>query len=192
MSKQRRSRVRLLAAERAELERRVAARTGSQQDAYRAQIILRAAAGQTDAQIADELGLAERTVWMWRRRFTQRRLDGLKDRPKCPPPRQYHADIQARLLVLACQKPAEVDPSRVGQTHWGIKDLAQYVAAHPELGLGSPSKSTIGVILKRHQVRLDRLRDVDERLRPRLRHQSRGRHRAAAAPTHGRPAVLCR
>src|ERR671939_2192501 len=82
MSKQRRSRVRLLAAERAELERRVAARTGSQQDAYRAQIILRAAAGQTDAQIADELGLAERTVWMWRRRFLQQRLDGLKDRPQ--------------------------------------------------------------------------------------------------------------
>ncbi len=66
-------------------------------------------------------------------------------------------NIQARLLVLACQKPAEVDPSRAGQTHWSIKDLAQYVAAHPELGLGSPSKSTIGVILKRHQVRLDRL-----------------------------------
>jgi len=58
---------------------------------------------------------------------------------------------------LACQKPAEVDPTRVGQTHWSITDLAQYVAAHPELGLGSPSKSTIGVILKRHQVRLDRL-----------------------------------
>jgi transposase len=157
MSKQRRSRVRLLAAERAELERRVAARTGSQQDAYRAQIILRAAAGQTDAQIAHELGLAERTAWMWRRRFLQQRLDGLNDRPKCPPPRQYHAEIQARLLVLACQKPSEVDPSRAGQTHWSIKDLAQYVAAHPELGLGHPSKSTIGVILKRHQVRLDRL-----------------------------------
>ena len=41
MSKPRRSRIRLLAAERAELERRVAARTASQQDAYRAQIILR-------------------------------------------------------------------------------------------------------------------------------------------------------
>src|ERR671928_1291249 len=157
MAKQRRSRVRLLAAERAELERRVAARTGSQQDAYRAQLILRAAAGQTDARIAHELGLAERTVWMWRRRFTQQRLDGLKDHPKCPPPRQYHADIQARLLVLACQNPAEVDPSRAGQTHWSIKDLAQYVAAHPELGLGRPSKSTIGVIFKRHQVRLDQV-----------------------------------
>ena len=78
-------------------------------------------------------------------------------RPKCPPPRQYHADIQARLLVLACQKPSEVDPSRAGQTHWSINDLAQYLAVHPELGLGHPSKSTIGVILKRHQVRLDRL-----------------------------------
>src|SRR5665811_774341 len=148
MSKPRRSRIRLLAAERSELERRVAARTATQQAAYRAEIILRVAAGQTDASIARDMGLAVRTIWLWRHRFVQKRLDGLKDRPKCPPPRQYHADIQARLLVLACQKPAEVDPSRAGQTHWSIKDLAQYVAAHPELGLGSPSKSTIGVILK--------------------------------------------
>ena len=156
-SQQRRSRIRLLAAERSELERRVAARTTSQQDAYRAQIILRVAAGQTDASIAQDMGLAERTVWLWRHRFAEKRLDGLKDHPKCPPPRQYHADIQARLLVLACQKPSEVDPTRTGQTHWSINDLAQFVADHPELGLGRPSKSTIGVILKRHQVRLDRL-----------------------------------
>jgi len=157
MSKQRRARIRLVGAERAELDRRVAARTSSQQDAYRAQIILRVADGQTDASIAQDLALAERTVWLWRHRFAQHRLDGLKDRPKCPPPRQYHADTQARLLVLACQKPAEVDPTRAGQTHWSINDLAQYVAAHPELGLGHPSKSTIGVILKRHKLRLDRL-----------------------------------
>src|SRR4051795_1212875 len=156
-SKPRRSRIRLLAAERAELERRVAARTSTQQDAYRAEIILRVASGQTDVAIGHDMGLAERTVFRWRRRFAEHRLDDLKDRPKCPPPRLYHADVQARLLVLACQKPLEVDPTRGGQTHWSIKDLAQYVAAHPELGLGHPSKSTIGVILKRHQVRLDRL-----------------------------------
>jgi len=156
-SQQRRSRIRLLAAERSELERRVAARATSQQDAYRAQIILRVAAGQTDASIAEDMGLAERTVWLWRHRFAEKRLDGLKDHPKCPPPRLYRAEIQARLLVLACQKPSEVDPTRTGQTHWSINDLAQFVANHPELGLGSPSKSTVGVILKRHQVRLDRL-----------------------------------
>ena len=157
MPKQRRARIRLVAAERAELERRVAARTSTQQAAYRAEIILRVADGQTDAEIAQDMGLAERTVWLWRHRFAQHRLNGLKDRPKCPPPRQYHADIQARLMVLACQTPSEVDPTRAGQTHWSIQDLAQYVAAHPELGLGQPSKSTIGVILKRHKLRLDRL-----------------------------------
>jgi transposase len=100
-SRPRRTRIRLLATERAELERRVAARTSTQQDAYRAEIILRVAAGQTDAAIAHDMGLAVRTVFVWRHRFAEQRVDGLKDRPKCPPPRQYHADIQARLLVLA-------------------------------------------------------------------------------------------
>jgi len=157
MPKQRRARIRLVAAERAELKHRVAARTSTQSAAYRAEIILRVADGQTDAAIAQAIGMAERTVWMWRQRFAQQRLDGLTDRPKCPPPREYHADIQARLLVLACQKPAAVDPTRAGQTHWSIKDLADYVAAHPELGLGHPSKSTIGAMLKRHKLRLDRL-----------------------------------
>src|SRR4051812_41456849 len=61
-SKPRRSRIRLLAAERAGLERRVAARTSTQQDAYRAEIILRVASGQTDAAIAHDMRLAERTV----------------------------------------------------------------------------------------------------------------------------------
>lgn len=157
MSTPRRGPIVLEAAERRELARRAAARTASQQAAYRAQIILRAAAGQTDASIAAELRLAERTVWEWRRRFARERLAGLADRPKCPPPRRYSAAIQARLVVLACQKPAEVDPTRAGQTHWTIQDLAQYVAAHPELGLGAPSRSTIGVILKGHKLRLDRL-----------------------------------
>src|SRR5713101_1892838 len=140
-SKPRRSRIRLLAAERSELERRVAARTASQQDAYRAQIILRVAAGQTDAAIARDMGLAERTVYLWRHRFAEHRLDGLKDRPKCPPPRLYPADIQARLLVLACQKPAEVDPSRVGQTHWTARTWPSTSAPIPNLAWAVPARA---------------------------------------------------
>jgi hypothetical protein len=140
-------------AERRELERRVAARTGSQQAARRAQIVLRAAAGEPDAAVAVALGVAERTVWAWRQRFVRARLAGLEERPHCPPPRRYTAEIQARLLVLACQSPAELGWD--GQTHWTIADLARSVAEHPELGLGAPSKSTIGVMLKRHKLRLD-------------------------------------
>lgn len=142
-------------AERRELERRVAARTGAQQAARRAQIILRAAAGETDAAVAAALGVAERTVWEWRQRFVRGRLAGLEDRPHCPPPRRYTAAIQAKLLVLACQAPADLGWD--GQTHWTIADLARSVAEHPELGLGAPSKSTVGVILRRHKLRLDRL-----------------------------------
>jgi hypothetical protein len=52
MPKQRRARIRLLAAERSEVERLVAARTSTQQAAYRAEIILRVVDGQTDAAIA--------------------------------------------------------------------------------------------------------------------------------------------
>src|SRR4051812_39510129 len=114
-SRPRRTRIRLVATERAELERRVAARTSTQQDAYRAEIIVRVAEGQTDASIAHDMGLAVRTVFVWRHRFADRRLDGLKDRPKCPPPRQYHADIQARLLVLACQNPPRSIPRKAAR-----------------------------------------------------------------------------
>ena len=140
---------------RRELERRVGARTGSQQAARRAQIILRAAAGEPDAAIAAAVGVAERTVWMWRWRFARDRLAGLDDRPHCPGPRQYPAEIQAKLLVLACTPPADL--GWAGQTHWTIADLARYVAEHPELELGAPSQSTVGVILRRHGLRLDRL-----------------------------------
>ena len=56
-SRPRRTRIRLLATERAELERRVAARTSTQQDAYRAEIILRVADNQTDAAIAQDMGI---------------------------------------------------------------------------------------------------------------------------------------
>src|ERR671936_304240 len=63
-SRPRRTRIRLLASGRAELQRSVAARTSTQQAAYRAEIILRVAEGQTDSTIAREMGLAVRTVFV--------------------------------------------------------------------------------------------------------------------------------
>jgi hypothetical protein len=51
-------------AERSEPERIVVARTSTQQAAHGAELILRVADGQTDAAIAQDVGLAERTVWL--------------------------------------------------------------------------------------------------------------------------------
>ena len=141
--------------ERAQLERIVRARTSSQQQARRAQIVLRAADGASNMAIAAALGLARHTVQHWRDRFATERLAGLRDRPHCPPPRRYPAPQQAAIGVLACQAPAELGWE--GQTHWSIADLAQYIQTHPELGLGAPSTSTVGRILRAHDLRLDRL-----------------------------------
>ena len=141
--------------ERAQLERIVRARTSPQQLARRAEIVLRAADGASNTAIATAVGVARHTVQHWRDRFATERLAGLRDRPHCPPPRRYHAAQQAAIVVLACQAPAE--RGWVGQTHWSVADLAQYLQAHPELGLGAPSKSTVGRILQAHDLRLDRL-----------------------------------
>ena len=141
--------------DRAELDRRRHARTGSQQDALRARIVLLAADGLDTTAIAATLGIARGTARSWRARFAAAGPAGLADRPHCPPPRKYAPDIQARIVVLACQSPADL--GWAGQTHWTIKDLARFIGEHPELGLGTPSKSTIHLVLQAHAVRLDRL-----------------------------------
>lgn len=141
--------------EQAELERRVRARTSSQQAALRARIVLRAAEGESNQDIAAALGITRPTVQHWRNCFAVQRLLGLEDRPHRPPPRRYGPERQAKIVVLACQSPASLGWN--GQTHWSIVDLAKYIHEHPELDLGSPSKSTVGKILQAHNIRLERL-----------------------------------
>jgi len=141
--------------ERSELDRRVRARTSRRQDALRAEIVLLAAAGQANTAIAATLGIARGTARHWRTRFLAEGLAGLVDRPHCPPPRVYGPELQAKIVLLACQCPADAGWS--GQTHWTIQDLATYLGEHPELGLGAPSKSTIHLLLQAHKLRLDRL-----------------------------------
>ena len=141
--------------DRTELERRVRARTSRQQDALRAQIVLRAAQGEHNGTIAAALGCARHTVRHWRDRFAAERLAGLQDRPHQPPPRVYGPEVQARVVLLACQPPAALGWD--GQTHWAVADLAQAIGEHPELGLGTPSTSTVGRILQAAELRLDRL-----------------------------------
>src|SRR5947209_8629770 len=141
--------------ERAQLERIVRARTSPQQSARRAEIVLRAADGASNTAIATAVGVARHTVQHWRDRFATERLAGLRERPPCPPPRRCHAAQHAAAAVLPCQAPAE--RGWVGQTHWSAADLAQSPQAHPELGLGAPSKSTVGRTLQAHALRLARL-----------------------------------
>lgn len=149
------TRISLTPEEQAELERRVRARTSRQQEVQRARIVLRAAQDERNIAIAAALGCARHTVQHWRDRFAAEGLAGLQDRPHQPEPRQYGPAIQAQIVLLACQTPAAV--GWPGQSHWSIEDLAQHIRERPELGLGTPSKSTVHLILQAHGIRLDRL-----------------------------------
>ena len=70
----------LSAAEKAVLAARVLSGRAEHRMVIRAKIVLAAAQGHTNASIAAETEMHIDTVRKWRKRFSQHRLDGLKDR----------------------------------------------------------------------------------------------------------------
>ncbi|MCC5025208.1 MAG: helix-turn-helix domain-containing protein [Candidatus Synoicihabitans palmerolidicus] len=66
----------------------------------RARIVLWAAEGQRNKQIAQRLGTREARVSRWRTRFEREGLEGLHDAPRLGrPPRKEGEDLQARVLA---------------------------------------------------------------------------------------------
>ncbi|MGH2695088.1 MAG: IS630 family transposase [Actinomycetota bacterium] len=122
--------------ERAELERRVRSHTASQRAVRRARIALLAADGVPNRKIATEVGMDEHNVSIWRRRFEQERLAGLKDRPRPGRPSVYGHDD--RLKIVATVTTVPPDPA----SHWSHSQLADVL--EDEVGI---SASQIGRIL---------------------------------------------
>lgn len=90
----------------------------SQQQALRARIVLRAAAGATNTQIAAEAGVSLPTVGLWRRKFCEQRVDGLADAPRSGRPRIVDDDEVQRVLTMTLESPPD------GTTHWSVRRLA--------------------------------------------------------------------
>jgi transposase len=89
-----------------------------QQQATRARIVLRAAEGASNTQIAAETRVSLPTVGLWRRNFCERRLDGLADAPRSGRPRQIDDDEVQRVLAKTLESPPD------GSTHWSVRRLA--------------------------------------------------------------------
>ena len=66
-------------AERTELKQLSSRRKTAQALALRARIVLECARGLENQEVAANLGIAKNTVGKWRRRFVDRRMDGLPD-----------------------------------------------------------------------------------------------------------------
>ena len=79
----------LSAEERSELERRAAKLTLPYRDVQRAKLVLYAAEGLSNTEIAGRLGMCSKIVGQWRRRFREQRLEGLRDQPRSGRPRRF-------------------------------------------------------------------------------------------------------
>ena len=77
------------AEERRVLEARVRRPKAEQRQVLRARIVLAAAQGEQNKQIAERLGIAPNTASKWRKRFSQEGLVGLADRDRPGRPRAF-------------------------------------------------------------------------------------------------------
>src|SRR5437667_3791719 len=109
----------LTESERSELEMRVRRRKIARADAVRAEIVLLAADGMNNCAIADELGISRLTAGLWRKRFANRRFDGLDDEPRCGAPRKIGDDKIAEVVT----KTLETIPAHA--THWSTRSMAK-------------------------------------------------------------------
>ncbi|MGO9892243.1 MAG: helix-turn-helix domain-containing protein [Solirubrobacteraceae bacterium] len=89
MARPARHRIELSEEERRELTRRARAEKLPFQDVQRARIVLYAADGLHDTEIAVRLDTTAGIVGKWRKRFFTERLEGLKDKPRAGRPRRF-------------------------------------------------------------------------------------------------------
>lgn len=129
--------------ERATLEETVRASRSEQRMVVRARVVLLAADGKPNRQIAREVGLSERKVGVWRNRFAERRIEGLSDLPRPGKPRVYDHDKQIEVFKTACSPPPQ------GETHWTVRSLAETVG----VGKSQTHAFLSQADLKPHQVR---------------------------------------
>jgi transposase len=107
------------------LKRRVRGQKTPYRDRFRAQIVLLAAAGQSNATIASRLHTTVDTVRKWRGRFVAGGgAEGLADRSRSGRPRRFTAVQVAQVRSLACELPAATG---VPLSRWSAAELAREV-----------------------------------------------------------------
>ncbi|MGI8806605.1 MAG: helix-turn-helix domain-containing protein [Acidimicrobiales bacterium] len=85
----------------------------------RCRIVLAASEGETNQTIAERLGCSPATVSKWRRRFADRRLDGLHDEPR-PGKRRTVTDDDVERVIVKTLEEAPTDA-----THWSSYSMAR-------------------------------------------------------------------
>jgi transposase len=113
--------IELTDAERLQLEAWTRRRTSAQALAQRSRIVLLAAEGLRNTEIAARLGINRAMAAKWRSRFAEHRLDGLADEPRPGRPRTI-TDEQVDAVIT---KTLESTPKDA--THWSTRSMATEV-----------------------------------------------------------------
>jgi transposase len=128
---------------------RIATRPSSpQRIARRARIMLLAAEGWPNTQIAAELGCSVNTVRTWRRRFVCKGVPGLFDAPRCGRREIHGPSVRLAVVAIATSIPPE------GESAWSQTMIADHLA---ERGLAI-SAASVGRILAEAKIRPHKVR----------------------------------
>jgi transposase len=113
--------IELTVGEREQLQSWSRRHTSAQALALRSRIVLTAAEGLTNTEVAARLGIKRATAAKWRTRFAEARLDGLTDEPRPGQPRTI-TDQQVEEVIV---KTLESTPRDA--THWSTRSMAREV-----------------------------------------------------------------
>ena len=111
----------LTKAERMELERRVASRTGRAEDARRARAILLLAEGHTWDEACDRVPCSRGFLASWSERFAEQRIAGLYSRHIGQVASVLTPELEARILDATRRAPPD------GATHWSTRKLGEHL-----------------------------------------------------------------
>ncbi len=110
--------------------------------ALRSRIVLAAADGSANQEIAIALKIPAVTVGKWRQSFAIHGLEGLRDAPRSGRPLKHDAEIRHKVQTRVCQQPED-------QSRWSVRTLAA------ELGLPA---STVHAMLVAAKLQPHRIR----------------------------------
>jgi transposase len=123
--------------DKARLEQLLRARSGPAGLASRARVVLLAAEGVANREIAVQVGMSRPTVNRWRSRYAAQGIAGLADQQRPGRPRSID---QSKIIAATLTPP----PKGLGVTHWSSRLLA------PRLGV---DHATVAAVWKKYRVR---------------------------------------
>lgn len=139
--------IELDAEQRRKLEGRLRARRTEQRAVERARIVLLAADGFNNRQIAERLSADPDTVSKWRSRFAGEGLAGLEDRSRPGRPLVYGHDDRLKVIKTVTEEPP--DPA----SHWTGHQIAEALAADVGISRSQIWRILNDLDLKPHRVR---------------------------------------